>query len=161
MEYATPVNMDSNCHYWSMSISVGSIACLQEERELWNFATPISILYSPYEPMPLASEATAALRPICIKAVTDISPALVTNWAKSVYAGCMVYVRCTHDKTVPIEFQDMMVSKSGGKWKIVTMEPVTALSSVTQQRWLKSLYLVQQPLHLEHTHATLSDVHTR
>ena len=106
-----------------LSASVGcGIACLQEDMGLWTFATPIPTLYSPDVPKPLATEAVAALRPMTIEAVADISAALVTDWAKSVYAGSMAYVRCTQDNTVPIDFQDMMLTNSGGEWTIVTMD---------------------------------------
>lgn len=98
------------------------IACLQEERGVFTFATPIPILYSPDVPKPLATEAVAALRPMSIKALLDISAALVTNWADSAYTGCMTYVRCTKDATVLPEMQDLVVKMSGGKWTIVTME---------------------------------------
>lgn len=99
-----------------------SIACLQEERGVFTFATPISTLYSPDVPKPLATEAAAALRPMSIKALLDISAALVTNWADSVYTGCMAYVRCTQAAIVLPEMQDLVVKMSGGKWTIVTMD---------------------------------------
>ena len=98
-----------------------SIACLQEERGVVTFATPISTFYSPDVPECVATEAAAALRPMSIKALLDISAALVTKWADSVYTGCMAYVHCTRDATVIPEMQDLMVRMSGGKWTIVTM----------------------------------------
>lgn len=54
--------------------------------------------------------------------MVDISAALLTDWANSVYDGSMAYVRCTLDNAVPVAFQDMMVSKSGANWEIVTMD---------------------------------------
>lgn len=99
-----------------------SIACLQEERGVFTLATPIPTLYSPDVPEPLATEAVAALRPMSIKALLDISAALVTNWADSAYTGCMAYVRCTKDATVIPEMQDLLVKRSGGKWTIVTLD---------------------------------------
>jgi len=88
---------------------------------VWMFAEP-SQLYEPDVPKLLASEAVAALRPMSLRTVVDISPGLVTDWAKSVYKGHMAYIRCTKDAQVPLAFQDLMLDKSGGDWIICSMD---------------------------------------
>lgn len=69
---------------------------VDEENGVWMFAEP-SKLYEPDVPKILASKAVAALRPMSLRAVADISPGLVTDWANSVYKGHMAYIRCTKD----------------------------------------------------------------
>ncbi|KAA6427401.1 MAG: hypothetical protein FRX49_02065 [Trebouxia sp. A1-2] len=93
---------------------------VDEEKGVWMFAEPFK-LYEPDVPNLLASEAVAALRPMSLRAVVDISPGLVTDWAKSVYKGRMAYIRCTKDAQVPVADQDLMLEKSGGEWIVRSM----------------------------------------
>lgn len=109
------------CETVLIDLSVSVCACLQEEKGLWTFANP-SQLYSPDVPEDLAAEAIAALHPMSVKAVADITPALTANWSKSDYEGCMAYVRCTQDVVVPIALQDFMLQQSGANWTIITMD---------------------------------------
>ena len=102
-------------------LMVTGLARLQEATGLWTFATPMSTLYSPDVPHEVASEATAALRPMAMAASTDVIAALIADWAQSEYKGCMSYIRCTQDATIPVELQDLMVKKSGGDWKVITL----------------------------------------
>jgi hypothetical protein len=56
-----------------------------------------------------------------LRAVVDISPGLVTDWAKSVYKGHMAYIRCTKNARVLVAFWDLMLKKSRGDWIIHSM----------------------------------------
>ena len=98
---------------------------------LSTFANPIPALYLPDIPEPLVTEAAAALRPMTMKVVADISAALVTNWPKSVYAGYMAFVRCTLDNTVGIDSQGMMLSNVGADGPLSQWTPVAAIFSET------------------------------
>ncbi|CAG9974910.1 unnamed protein product [Clonostachys byssicola] len=63
---------------------------------------------------------SGALKPHSKKSLT--SPITTIGWRDSAYDGCRAYIRCSQDKALLIEVQDMFVERSGVQWVVKTLD---------------------------------------